>query len=98
MTRRFVLRCETAGRFDDDLDAEVGPGDFGRVGSGEDAQLAPVDGETSVSVADRVRDRAVNGIVFEQVRERGRVGQIVDSDELNLMTSLQRGADDVPSD
>ena len=99
MARRFLLRREAARRFDDDLRAMIAPGNVGRIGTGENAQLFAVDGNAVRRVSDRIRDRAMHRVVFEEIRERRCVGQIVDGDKLDVVRMpLQRRASDVAPD
>ncbi|MNL55853.1 hypothetical protein D3C87_1792960 [compost metagenome] len=75
---------EDAGRLDDELRAELLPGDRGRVALGRDLDLAAVDDDGGVGVIDRAGVDAVDRVVLEEVRERLGVRQVVDADELEL--------------
>ena len=97
MARGLVLGRETARRLHDDLHAEVAPGNLRGVGMGEDPQLFAVDEDRRLH-ADFVRNRAVHGVVFQQVGQRRGVGEIVARHELDIRILRQRGADDIPSD
>src|SRR5581483_3177192 len=98
VTRGLLFRGEPTGGFDDDLHAEVTPGDLRRIGRGEDAEFFPVDGDAVRRMADGIRNRAVDGVVFEQIGQRGRIGEIVYGDELDALVLFERGTDDVASD
>jgi len=88
---------EEAGGFDDDVRADAGPIDFGRILHLENLEGFALDGDGVVGVSDVVREIAKDGIVFEQVREGLGVGDVVDGDELDVLV-VERGAHDVPSD
>ncbi|MNY11394.1 hypothetical protein D3C86_1444220 [compost metagenome] len=75
---------EDAGRLDDDLGAELLPGDHGGVALGRDLDLAAVDDDGALGVIDRAGVDAVDRVVLEEVSERLGVGQVVDADELQL--------------
>src|SRR4051812_27699890 len=98
MERRLRLRGETTRRLDHDLDAEVAPGNLGRIGRRENAQLFSVDGDAVVGVPDVVRNRVMNRVVLQQIRQRRGVGEIVDGDEFDTEIALERGAEHVASD
>ena len=74
---------EEAGGFDDDLRADGGPVELGGVALGEDLELLAVDGDEVRAVGDLVLQVAQDGVVLEQVRERGRGGEVVDGDEFD---------------
>ena len=90
---------EEAGRFDDDFDAGVVPGDFGRVAFGEHDDFLTVDDQGSVSDFDFAVVASVCGVVFEEVCLLFGVGEVVDRDYLQLVgMTLADGSEDLPSD
>ena len=88
---------EEAGGFDDDLCADGGPVELGGVALGEDLELLAVDGDEVGAVGDLVLEVAQDGVVLEQVRERGRRGDVVDGDDFELGVA-NCSAEDVASD
>ena len=88
---------EEAGGFDDDLRANGGPVELGRIALGEDLELLAVDGDEVRAVGDVVLEVAQDGVVLEQVRERGRRGDVVHGDDFNLGVA-NCSAEDVASD
>ena len=74
---------EEAGGFDDDLGADGGPVQLGGVALGEDLDLLAIDGDEVRAVGDLVLQVAEDGVVLEQVRERGRGGDVVDGDDFD---------------
>src|ERR1043166_2069894 len=98
MPRSLVPARETARRFHHDLHAEVAPWDVVRIGRRKDAQRFAVDGDAVRRMADRVRNRVMHRVVLQQIRERSRVGEIVDGDEFDAGTAFERGAQHVASD
>ena len=98
MPRRFVFARKAARRLHHDLHAEVAPRNVGGIGRGENAQRFAVDGDAIVRMADRVRDRVMHRVVLQQIRQRGRIGEIVDGDEFDAGIALERGTQHVASD
>ena len=88
---------EESGGFDDDLGAYAGPVELGGVALGEDFDLLAVDGDEVGSVGDLVGKVAEDGVVFEQVGERGRRGEIVYCDEFDVWIA-ESTTEDVTSD
>ena len=93
-----VAAREEARGLEDDVDAEVGPRQVGRVALGEDLDLLAVDHEAVVVAFDRARIAAVGRVVAQQVRERGVVGDVVDGDPLDVGLRGLAGAEDVAAD
>src|SRR6185312_13501949 len=99
-----VLVCvgrvgEPAGRFENDIDTELAPWQRGGVALGENLHIVSVDAECSLAVGDVAIERAVDGIVLEEVRQRLCVSEVIDSDEVDVCHSLFKGgADYLPSD
>ncbi len=96
---RLVLVGEEARALEDDVGAELLPRQLGGVLLGDDLRVhvAEVDG-----ALERLRGMgraAVDAVVVVEVRERLRVGQVVDGDELEVLdVALGEGADDAASD
>ena len=67
-----VALGEQAGRLDHDVDAEVAPGQVGRIALGEHLDLGAVDGDRAVAGLDLAREAAEDRVVLEQVGERRR--------------------------
>ncbi|BDZ50616.1 hypothetical protein GCM10025867_28570 [Frondihabitans sucicola] len=84
------LREET-GRLDDDLDAELAPGQVRGVALFEDADRLAVDDDVVAVELDGGVEAAGDRVEFEQVGESRVVGQIVDRDDLKV-TSFARAA------
>ena len=80
----FGAGGEDAGAFDDDVDAQVLPGELGRILDGQGANLFAVDDEVLGIVFDFALEAAVVAVVLEQRGEHLVVGQIVDRDDLEL--------------
>ena len=90
---------EASGGLEHDVDAEVLPRQRRRILLGEDSDLVAVDGDRAVRRRDVALVRAVHRVVLEEVRERLRIGQVVDGDELDVGdTLLLRGAKHLSSD
>ena len=93
-----VALREEPGRLDHDLGPEVAPRQRGRVLLGEHLHLAAVDGQRAVAHLDGARERPVHRVVLEQVRERPRVRDVVDRDDLDVRVRLLRCAEHVAAD
>ena len=89
---------EAAGRLQHDVRAEVGPGQLGRVALGEDGDPAPRDDEVAFVHLDAAGEAVVDAVVTEQRRERLGVGEIVDRDPVDVVSTLVRGAEGRPTD
>ena len=83
---------EEAGGFDDDVGAHGGPVDFGGILDLENLEALAVDGDGIVSMRHFVGQIAENGIVFEQMSERFRIGDVVDGDKLDVLVVQARCA------
>ena len=79
----FFAFGENAGGFDDDFGTDRGPIEFGGILHFENAEGFPVHGDGVVTGGDVVRQIAENGIVFQQMRERLGIGDVVHRDDLN---------------
>ncbi len=95
---RGILRVgETAGGFDDDLDAERTPVEFGRILDGEDLDLPVADDDGIAVDFDILVEVAEDGIVLRQMGEGFGVGEVVDGDEFDLGV-VERCANHVAAD
>ena len=88
---------EEAGGLDDDLRADGGPVELGGVALGEDLDGLAVDDDGVFGRGDFVLQVAEDGVVLEQVGERGGGGEVVDGDEFDVRVA-ERGAENVASD
>ncbi len=86
---------EEAGRLDHDVDAEVAPGQVGRVALGQHLDLLAVDHQRALVGLDGAREAAQDRVVLEQVGHRGRVDQVIDGDELEVRARRVRRAEHV---
>ena len=84
MSLRLVGVREAARRFHDDFSAFLGPGDLGGICLGIDDDLLAVDGDIVVPVGDFVRQRAMHGVVLQQVRHGLGVRQVIDGDDFHV--------------
>ena len=92
-------RAEAAGALEHDVDAELAPTEAppGRR-SAKHRDRTSVDDERAVAGLDRAGKRPVDAVVAEQVRERRRVGEVVDADPLDVGAALEGGAERAASD
>src|ERR1700688_3507108 len=97
MQRRLVARGEKSRRFDDHLHAELAPWQLAGIALREDRQLLAVEEDMAAFGFDFMLEDAVDRIVFEQMREGRRVGDIVDGDDFDFFLS-QRRAEEHPAD
>jgi len=88
---------EEAGGLDYDFGAYGSPVELGGVALGEDLDGFAVDGEGVGGVADFVLEVAEDGVVLEQVGERGGGGEVVDGDEFDVRIA-EGCAENVASD
>ena len=89
---------EETGGLDDDLDAQVAPGQLGGVAVGEDLDVLAVDDDAVVIVGDFTVETAEDGVVLEQVSEGLVVRQVVDRHDLEVRLLLEGGAEEVAAD
>ena len=87
MFGRSITVTEMTGRLDDDVDAEVRPRELSGVALAEDCDLVAVDHQAAVGDVDAARVVPVHRVVFEQVSERRRVGEIVHRDEVDVLAA-----------
>ena len=73
--------AETAA-LEDELDAEVFPGQVRRIALGEDLELLAAAAERALGVRDLLFQRAVDGVVLEEMRQRFGIGDVVHRDEV----------------
>ena len=95
--RRGVAIREEAGGLEHDVDAEVLPRQLRRIAQRQDLERVAVDRDRVVLGLDPGVQVAQDRVVFQQVRERCRAGQIVDGDEVDVLVA-QRRAHDVAAD
>ena len=89
---------EAAGRLDDDVDAELAPGEVGGVALFEDLDGLAADGDRVVVVRDVVAQRAADGVVLEQVGEGLVVGEVVHRHDFEVRALRESRAKVVASD
>jgi hypothetical protein len=89
---------EEAGGLDDDVGAQVAPRQVGRVALGEHLEQLAVDQDAVIGDLDRPGVRAQDRVVLQQVRERLRVGQVVDGDPLDVGVLGLGGTEEVAAD
>src|SRR5208282_1475150 len=77
--------------------AQLAPRQLGGVTLGEHLQRLAIEQDRPAFGFDLVAERAVDGIVLEQMREGGRVGDVVDGDDLEVSFG-QRRAQKHPAD
>ena len=90
MQRGFVARGEQSRRFDNDLHAKFAPRQLGRIAFGQHLQRLAVEKNSPALSFDLMTERPVDRIVFEQMRERGRVGNVVDGDDFDIFFGQRR--------
>jgi hypothetical protein len=93
-----VALGEEAGRLDHDVDAEVTPGQGGRIALGQHLQLLAADGQRTLADLDGLREAPEDRVVLEQVAHGRGVDQVVDGDELDVGSRRVRRAEDVAPD
>jgi hypothetical protein len=75
---------EDAGALEDNIDAQLAPGKVGGVALGHVLDLLAVDDEVAVAGRDLALEGAVGRIILQQVGHNIDIGQVVDSNELDL--------------
>src|SRR4051812_36575544 len=100
MRARPRLAREKPGAFRDYVDAEILPGQLGRIPLRHDADGVAVHDQRAALHAHGPLEGAVRGVVFEKVGIRLRVAQIVQRDELQavLLAALVMRPQDVAPD
>src|SRR5947207_5792801 len=81
---------EQAGRLEDDVDAQLTPGQRGRILLLEHLDLAPVDDQGVLGVVDGSRIGAIRRVVLEQQRIERRVDQVVDGHDFDVGRPLDQ--------
>jgi hypothetical protein len=92
------LGREDAGRLDGAVDVQVLPGELGRVLLREDLDRLPVDRERARARGHLVVEAPEDRVVLEQMGEPGRIGEIVDRDDLEVLRPRPHDAEDVAAD
>ena len=92
-----LARSEEPGGLDDDVDAELVPGQRLRIALAEHAERRAVDADR-VAVDLDSREAAVRRVVVEQVREDVRRREVVDRDDVELAPALEVRANEVAPD
>ena len=90
--------AEKTRRLDDDVDTHVSPGKIGGISLGKHRYVFTVDNERVVADLDRSLEGAVDRIVFQQVSERGGVGEVVERDDLDVGIVTNRSSQGVATD
>src|SRR5690606_34398109 len=80
---------EDTGRFDGDVDREILPGQVRRIALREDADLLAIDPKARLGRLDAPWIAAEHRVVFEEVRERPGVGDVIYGDDLEAVTDLK---------
>ncbi|GAA2936070.1 hypothetical protein GCM10020221_34790 [Streptomyces thioluteus] len=95
---RVLALGEDAGGLDDDVGAQLAPGQVGGVALGHRLERHVTDGDRVVGVADVLLQATEDAVVLQQVHQGGIVGQVVDADDLDVRTLLQQRAEVVATD
>ena len=96
----LFLRIEGARAFHDEVDAEVGPGQFARVARAEDAHAVAVDDHVVAVRFNRGVETAVAGVVAQEVRVDVHVTRRVDGHDFDVvgLAGFVVGAENVAAD
>ena len=95
----LLLGGEHAGGLQDDVDAEVAPGQLGRVALGQELERAvALDRDRVVGVRDLGAEAAHDRVVLEQVGHGADVAEVVDGDDLDVGTLGVDRPEEAPSD
>ena len=97
MLLRFVGVGELSSGLDDDLSSDGLPGQDGGIFFLENLNDFAVDGNAVRAGSDLVRQVPEDRVVLEQVSQRLGIGEIVDSDEIDVLVG-ERGAQNVAPD
>ena len=89
---------EQTRRLDDDVGAQVAPRELAGIALGEHFDLAAVDGQDVAVHRHGAGEGTEDGVVLEQMSQRRRSRDVVDSDDLDVRSLLTSGAKDVASD
>src|ERR1035437_2057635 len=89
---------EAARRLDDDVDAEILPGQLGRIGDLQDLDGPAVDDDRVVGVGDGAVEVAIGGVVGEEERVHRNVHDVVDGYDFELGRALEDRLQRLPAD
>ena len=89
---------EPTGGLDDDVDAQVAPGQLGGLLLGEDLDLLAVDDDRGVGVLDRALEGAVGRVVLEEQRVHLGRHEVVDGHDLDVRGPLDDGLERLAAD
>ena len=92
---RILRLGEAARRFDDDIHAQFAPRQLGRVALFEHDDRLTVDNNLVAVELDRGVETPGNAVVLEQVRKRSVVGEVVDSDDLEVASLSESRSEEV---
>ena len=91
----LLIGEEEARGLDDDLGADVAPGESGGILLGRETDLLAVNDEIRALDGDLVLEDAVDGVVLEHIREVIGIEEVVDADDLDVVREvLYRSAED----
>jgi hypothetical protein len=93
-----IRGSEAAGGLEYEFDLELGPREIRGLSLGQHADAAPVDHEGVAVDLDGALEAAERGVVAQQVRERLRLREVVDGDDLEVGVALREGAEHAASD
>ena len=86
---------EEAGGLNDNLNAELAPGQVGGVTLREHLDVLAVDDDALVIVGDLALEATRDRVVLQQVSEGLVVGEVVNGDDLDVRALLESGAEEV---
>src|SRR5690606_8314044 len=89
---------ETTGRLDDDVDAQVAPGEVGGIALFEDLDGLATDGDRVTRVRDLDAQGAADGVVLQEVRESRVIGEVVDCNDLDVSVLCESRTKEITSD
>ncbi len=87
----LLARGEAAGALEHHVHAQLLPGQLGRVLLGRDAVALAVDDDGVLGRGHRARPVAVHRVVLEQVRQAGRLVEVVDGHDLEVVLFALQG-------
>ena len=89
---------EEAGGLDDDVGADLGPRQIGRIALTEDRDRLAVDGDLCFSGNHRHANAPEHAVVLEQVRQGLGVREVVDAHDLDVCAALKQSAEEISAD
>jgi hypothetical protein len=98
MARSLVPVGELAGALQDDIDAQVFPGEGGGVRLAEHADRLPADSDVGAFGGKPLRPRSVHRVVVEEMRQGLRVRDVVHGDEVDPDLALERRSQNETAD